>query len=97
VIVALVSDNGLPAASVEAATVVVGRVIGGAAGSGLTPSATIASMESGLSAHMADAKPKGETTTRLLGIQELRLNQGDIASARVGQPRRSVRVQPGSA
>lgn len=83
VIVALMSDQGLPLATVESATSVVERAIRESAASGLTRPAMIARVASDLSAHVSTSST-GSGTARPLEIQELRLSEGDIASARVG-------------
>ncbi len=83
VIVALMSGQGLPLATVESATGVVERALRESAASGLTRPAMIAKVASALSAHVS-ASSTGAGTARLLETQELRLSEGEIASARVG-------------
>jgi hypothetical protein len=82
VIVALMSDQGLPSTTVESATSIVERALRDSAASGLTRPAMIAKVASALSAHVSASTGSG--TVRLLETQELRISEGDIASARVG-------------
>lgn len=82
-IVAVVSDNGITPAIVATATALVERTIRESTASGLSRPAMMGRIESGLAAHFRDVA-SSEVTSRLLGLQELRLNAGDISGARVG-------------